>query len=505
MPPPLNASPRLDGRTRLNWATALVLILVVGAVLRFTLVAHQSFWYDESVSARLAKFSLSEMVSGKARDLGNPPLHLIVLHLWQQVFGSGDVAVRALSGVASLASIPLVAVIARRLLGERIALVAAALFALSPVQVYFAQEARVYTIVTLTCLVSIAFLLRAAESPRRWGSWAGYGIATFLAMYAHYFAAFVVVAQLVWLVWIYRFERRVMTSAAVTLAVAGFAYSLVWLPSLVAQATAKGNLSRASETWYLHILGSPLVFGMGTTLVWKGTVTPLRLVAGGLGLVGLCCTAGIGAWSLRRNRESLVLLVAWMLAPVVVPLLVSLTLFPFYNVRYGLVAAPAYYMLIAAGLISLGRRLRACAAVCLALPSALSLYFYFTTQVKHDWRGAAAWMAAHCRQGDVLAFDADIGETPFARYAGPDGSRIRLLAPPNRSPAVRYWGTSPRKEPEHSVSADLEAASRVWLVLSDPGSGCGNYYNDLFPRDYHEVARQDLRGIRIRGFKRGAR
>jgi hypothetical protein len=320
-------------------------------------------------------------------------------------------------------------------------------------------------------------------------------------MYAHYFASFVVLAQLLWLVWRYRIDRRVMLGAATTLAVAGGTYALVWVPSLLAQATSKGNLGRAGATWYLNMLSSPLVFGVGTTLVWKGAVTPLRLGAGGLALVTLLGSACVGVWSLRRNRESLALLLAWMLTPVVIPLLVSATLFPLYYVRYGLVAAPAYYMLIAAGLLALRPTWRICAVLGLALPSALSLFFYFTTQIKHDWRGAAAWMAAHARQGDLLAFDADIGETPYARYAGADNSRIRLLAPPNKSPEVRYWGTSPLYEPAHSVASVLAAAPRVWLVLSDPSSGSGEYYSEVFPRDFHEVARHELEGIHIRGYE----
>ena len=263
---------------------------------------------------------------------------------------------------------------------------------------------------------------------------------------------------------------------------------------MIAQATTKGNLGRAADTWYLQIASTPLVFGVGTTLLWKGATTPLRVVGGVAALFTFAGLALVGAWSVRKERASLLLLSTWLLTPIVLPFLISVTLFPFYYVRYALLAAPAYYILVALGLLHLEGFLRRIAGGLVLATCTLSLAFYFTTLVKHDWRGAASWTNGRFVAGDVMAFDADIGETAFAHYAGADEGRIRLLEPPTHA---GYWGTSPRKEPLHAVDQRLDAAQRGWCVFSDPQSGAGDYYHDLFARDWRQVDGRDFRGIEV--------
>ncbi len=473
----------------------LAVCVALGAVLRFARIDYQSFWYDECVSAKLALAPLADIVSGRAKDLGNPPLHLILLHVWGAVFGTSDASLRALSGTFGVASIPLLFLIGRRLVSERVGLVAAAILALSPLHVYFGQETRTYTIATFLTLASTATLLRAIESPSRRGTWALYALLTFLSVYAHYFCFFVIFAQLIFVAARHRREPLVPTRFGASLVAAAVLYG-VWLPSFFAQVTTKGNLGRAAETWHLHFLSTPLVFSVGTTLVWKDTVSASRLAGA---LVAVACfgvPAIFGVLRLRREPGSLSLLLPWLLCPILIPLFVSIALFPFYYVRYALPASPAFYLLIAAGLDTMRRPLRLVAVGGMAVTSIASLALYFTTRVKHDWRDAAAYVESHQAKGDVVAFDADIGETSFARYAGADRERIRLLPPPlpRETP---YWGTSSALEPSHDVGPRLSAAPRVWFVFSDPKSGAGDYYEDLFATGWTRVDRQRLRGIDI--------
>src|SRR4029077_6230576 len=310
----------------------LLAIVAAGAALRFACLGAQSIWYDEAVSARLAGRGMWDLLLGRATELGNPPLHALVLHGWQQLFGDGDRALRAVSALAGVLSIPFVFSIGKRTIGDRAALWAAALFSTSPFQVYLSQEARTYALVTLLVLLGFQALLVALERPdrRRW--WALYAIATFLALLAHYYAFFVVLAQLLYVLGFHRERSRIVPLAAALAAVA-LAY-LVWVPALYAQLTTKGNLSRSADTWYLHGLSSPLVFATGTTLVWKGLGGPLRfaLAAAAMGALATGARAGLRALGDRRSARALLLL--WLLVPVGLPLLVSATLFPFYTVRY---------------------------------------------------------------------------------------------------------------------------------------------------------------------------
>jgi 4-amino-4-deoxy-L-arabinose transferase-like glycosyltransferase len=465
----------------------LAAIVLAGVALRFAALGHQSFFYDEAVSARLAQEPLVDLLLGRARDRGNPPLHLVLLHLWMSVFGSGDGAVRAFSAAVGSAAIPLVHSVARRLAGPRVALAAAALFAISPFHVYFAQEARTFALATLLALISTWFLLRAVDDPGDRGAWVGFGAMAFLLMYAHYFDAFFVLSQVAWLLVTRWRERRVLARAAAALVAAGAVYAVVWLPVLWAQATMKGNLARGADSWYLHLASTPLVFAVGTTLLWKDTVTVLRVAAAALAVVAFGGAALAGLWALRRDRDALAALLAWLLVPLGLAVLVSVAVAPLFQVRYAAYAAPAYAILAGAGLFHLSPRLRAAAAAAIVAMSALSLASYYGTLVKHDWRAVAAWLTPRLQPGDAVAFDADIGEVAYARYAGPDVHRIRLLEPPDGSPELRYWGTSPAKEAARPVAADLRAARRVWFVFSDPKSGAGDHYRLLFAREWQKV------------------
>lgn len=471
----------------------LTVIFVVATGLRFLALGHQSMWYDEAVSVRLARASLSDLVFGRVKDLGNPPLYLILLHFWQWLFGSSDAGARALSAVVSAASIPVLYQVARRLTNARVALVTVVLFALAPVQIYFAQEARTFALVELLAIGSMSCLLTATDSPRRWLAWTGYAALTFLSLYAHYFTAFVVMAQVGWVL-LYRRERSILLAFVAALAAAAAAYAVVWVPSLVAQLTSKGNLGRSADSWYLHMLSTPLVFGMGTTLAWKALASPLRLVGAGLAFLALVGLSAQGAWLMRRSQRPLALLIGWLAGPILLPLLVSLLLFPLYTVRYALLASPAYYILIAAGVVG-GKRLARSLSAILAVTALVSLVTYFSLQVKPGWRDCAAWVTAGLQKGDVVAFDADIGETSFAHYAGPDTTRLRLLKAPDAS--SEYWGTSSRKEPPHSFDSVLAAAPRVWFVYSDPQAGSGKYYRDLFARNWRAIDKRNFLGIEV--------
>jgi uncharacterized membrane protein len=478
----------------------LLALFAAGAMLRFLLLAHQSFWYDETVSAALSKAPLWDIVTGKVHDLGNPPLHFVLLHLWGGLFGTSEAALRSLSALAAAISIPVLYDVARRLTGPAIAATATALFAFSPLQIYFAQEARTYTLVTLLVLTATNLLLRLVENPRRPALWVAYAVTTFLSMYAHYFAAFVILAQLVWVIAEHRADRALVGRMAAALVAAALMY-MVWIPSFIAQATSKGNLARAADTWYLHVMSTPLVFGVGTTLLWKDTVTPLRVAAAGLAVVSFGVAAVAGARALEaQQRRAFVLAMGWLLFPVLLPLAVSLALFPFFYVRYALPATPAFCIVVAAGLRSLSPRLRVAATTGIAATCALSLFFFFTTLVKHDWRSAEAWVAAGARPGDVVAFDADIGETPFAYYGGADDTRIRLLPPPDGGGA-HFYGVSPKHEPVHQVDAQLSAAPRVWFVYSDPKIGAGTYYPRLFGATFRLTDSRKFRGIEVSSYE----
>src|SRR4051794_3231480 len=128
--PPQPADPASSpGRARTVGTVALALAVVAGVVLRF--VAPPALWLDEAQSVAIARSPLSGLFAGLRED-GAPPLYYLLLHGWIGIFGQGAFAVRALSGLFSLAALPVAWALGRRLGGPRVATALVLLLATSP-------------------------------------------------------------------------------------------------------------------------------------------------------------------------------------------------------------------------------------------------------------------------------------------------------------------------------------------------------------------------------------
>src|SRR5262245_16343487 len=156
--------------------------MAVGAGLRFFHLGFESVWFDEAYSIQLATGSVGHILLERWTDI-HPPLYYLALHFWMPIAGTTESAVRLLSAVADLVTIPAAWLTARRLFGSRIALVTAVLLAISPFHVQYAQEARMYALLCLLATVSMySFLSFLGESSRT--SRLVYVLSTTLMLYA---------------------------------------------------------------------------------------------------------------------------------------------------------------------------------------------------------------------------------------------------------------------------------------------------------------------------------
>ncbi|MGQ9896147.1 MAG: glycosyltransferase family 39 protein [Acidobacteriota bacterium] len=167
-------------------------VLPLALVLRSWRIEQQNLWLDELYSLDVARRPLTEIVRCAAADI-HPPLFYILLKIWVNLFGDSAAAIRSLSVVASLAALVSVFRLVAPRYGGQMALTTVLLMTVSAHQIFFAQEARMYSIV-------MAFVLTALRGYAMWRE-AGVerGLAIYLwfalaAMYCHYFAVLAVVA-----------------------------------------------------------------------------------------------------------------------------------------------------------------------------------------------------------------------------------------------------------------------------------------------------------------------
>lgn len=463
-------------KLRLRQRPALGLILLAGAALRLFRLGADSLWYDETVSAALAGSPLPELIRHTAGDI-HPPGYYILLRGWLLLTGyptghadPGGMGLEFVAGFFSLffgvLLIALVYALARRLAGPRVAIIAAALTALSPYNVWYSQEVRMYTLGAGLGVLVIYALWRATAScpsdfqgraPAKW--WAIYALAAAAGMYTLYYFAFLLIPLNLWALW--RMiaggrgregaGEREGTSAGLRLPAsslhllladlaAAFVYA-PWIPVAWRQATnppvppwrTAPNLPGAlAESWTALSLGQS-----APAWLW-----PALLLTGALYGLGLVMLRAQGA----GKRTSASYLPVATFGPLALILLVSLAT-PLYHVRYLFTYSPAFYVVSAAGLAWLWDGARAArpappsrkaakvagiaiAAVWLAAAGVTLHASWFDPRYRaDDHRAAVRFLRERWRPGDVALVNAGWAYTALTTYwDGPVAARSRLTA-----------------------------------------------------------------------------
>jgi glycosyltransferase involved in cell wall biosynthesis/4-amino-4-deoxy-L-arabinose transferase-like glycosyltransferase len=489
-----------------SWWLGLGAAVVLALALRLMAVDFHSFWCDETFTADIIKAPDADLILGNARDTGNPPLYWLTARWWSHAFGDSEVALRSLSVLCSVAAVPLLALLGQRLLGSAAGLFTAFLFAISPLQIELADEARTYALLHLIVIANGLFFVRWVQDGRRLDLIL-LGVTTCLGGYSHYYALLLPLAQLVALLVVPRARRLILPWAFVMSGAA-----LLWLPWLgpfCAQLATPGNLSRNADSWAFQFLATPVTFALGRTFAWRGAaLTMLGLAALGTVLAfGLPLLAGIRQRG--RERFALVWLLCWLLIPIVLPLLVAMTFVPIYGHRYATVGLPAFLLLVGAGLAAAGPRLRLTQLALIASFTAVSLFRFATVPLKDDWRAATPAILARLEPGTCLLFDPDYEATSFDYYA----RRIRPLpneviglvadtGDPNLLLGVRHAGGQRVDRDARDHSADILSAPEICLVQCVPDRPL-QYYAKLFQKEgYVLKSREELGRIGINWFVR---
>ena len=143
------------------WLAVAGVTVVAAAFLLHQLMAwppHE----DETLALFVGRDSLPGVVDHVTRDRGGAPLHFLVA--WAVAhLGFGLGGLRLASAAFALASLPLVALLGRRLAGPAVALVATAIFASSWLFLFHGVYGRMYSLFLLCSLACTLALLAALE------------------------------------------------------------------------------------------------------------------------------------------------------------------------------------------------------------------------------------------------------------------------------------------------------------------------------------------------------
>jgi len=463
-----------------QWGLWLAILLAL--FLRLFRIGHQSLWVDEVFtwynSAAYGPLVPADVLSDRHGAL----MHLLV-HAWSAWFGDAEGVMRVPMALATVALVPAVAALARRVAGEAAVLPAAFLVALSPFVTWYGQELRGYAFVFLWSTLALCAALdyRAHGRTR---DLALLALWSAICILSNLNGALLVPVTFGGLALSPPPGRRRLVPLAVALAAVG----LVLLPWILNYfhifEFARLVPGRAPMPEELPLRGLPnfawpaipytfLAFSVGYTLgpslrllhAHQG-LAALRPFVPVVALSGLAfgTLAVCGLRVLARRRFALALLAGALFAPMALVTWFALQNFKTFNPRYLVTGFPGWIVLLAAGFVALSRPWRALVGGLVVVLCVLSLgnEYFVPAYGKEDFRGATAFLRAQVAPGDSLV--AGGNHSPLDYY-------WRDHVPGDRAPRPRvFWlgyAQDARLEP-HFTPFVNRTGGATWVVVSRP-------------------------------------
>ena len=390
-------------------------VVFLALALRLYQIGTENLWNDEWLSL------------GDAYQLGfhnrHRPLFFLVLHRWCQFLSvtglrqAGDGWVRVLAVFFGIAAVVFFYLLARRLAGAAVALVASLIMVVAVPELDHSQEVRMYTMASALTLASFYLLVQWIDSGR-FGLLALHLLLTLLAVLTT--PTVIVGLLLAGVTGAILLVRRRGWRGAIAMLI-GYALILaVWWPlSRYAWAAIKvGQLDwipQAPRTALLLLHGELLSEGLGMVRNFQPSY-PFQICLSVLSF-GLVAAALIGAWRSQAASRWTGFIAAWFYAIALGMYATSLLSRPVWILRYFHYAAPALYLLLGIGIVFLWRWRRAAgwmAGATLLGMTSLAAADYYRLPMHENWRGAAAAVASEAAADDLVAIAGHAGL--FSRY-----------------------------------------------------------------------------------------
>lgn len=504
-------------------------LLVVGVLaaafgLRVYGLGVQSLWSDEGASAAMTWRTPAEILAASAGDI-HPPLYYLLLRLWTEGSGRTEFGLRFLSVLAGVLTVALTARLGGRLFGTPGRLIGALLLAVSPLGVYYSQEARMYALLGMFGALGMNGLWELTASG--WGrrAAAAYVVGMAGTLYTQYFGVLLLAAANLWFGLSLLGRLRKPGAARLALGWVGLqclvgAAALPWylavLPQLGRWATGvpARPLAETARDLAAQAVAGPAWTALGP---WVGLA--------GLGLAVL----GVGAF--RLNPWAAGFAAVYGAVDLVMPLLDLYR--PFYQPKFLLLGLPGLSLWVTAGLapafgvgLKPGRWLAALGAGALGGVISLELagvgaYFVNPAYWRDDYRGLVRVISALGRPADGIILDAPGQQEIFSYYYGGPLPVYPLprARPPDPAATVQeladllgrherlwvvFWGDR-EADPQGIVEGTLNGSGyRAW----DRWFGAVRLVLYLSPRPASELTPADIQfgdALRLTGFAVGDR
>lgn len=442
----------------------LGVILLLGLALRCIALESRPLAYDDAFSFFLARQPLANIVQGTAVDT-MPPLYYFLLHLWMQI-SQAVWFLRLLSVILNMAAIWVLYLLVKQLAGRTAGLWAAFLAAISPLQIYHAQDMRMYALMALCQVSYLYFFVRIWQT---YGSktlhrhyWIGLVVSGALAMYTHNLSIFGLLIPDFFLL-VRRDWKLLGRLAAAQVGIGVLA--LPWLLYL------PGQLAKVQRAFWTP---SPGVAEVVQAMIMSSANLPMPdtlMIIGTIASVLAIALVTLEAVRAARGHGRVGIIFFWV-AAIIVPvllLIVSYLMRPVFVPRQFLISMLAYLGLAGVVLAWIKRRaMRMFLVLCFlaACLSALPYHYAYQQFPRSPYQKAMLYLSGEIQPGDVIVHDNKLSYFPSYFYA-PDLPQVFLPDAPG-SPNDTF---APGSQQAMGIypAADLQSAvagkARIYFLV----------------------------------------
>jgi mannosyltransferase len=472
-------------------------ILILALFLRFCELGTESIWLDEAESIRESAMAVPQI----AQHTNQPPFYFLVLRIWIDLFGTSEAALRSLSAIVGVLAVAVVFLVGRSLANQRVGLIGAFLASISLYLIYYAQDARAYSLLLLLSLSSYWFFIESLKKDRIWW-YAAYFVSTILMLYTHFYGLFIFFSQiLVFLVFCKKYpaQRWKLGATIITLIVALVPFVLLLKDKMSSIASQGFWIPKPDFGTLFNTLVS--FAGTGSTRYVLFAVFVILAIAG----ITLTIhnrhrltteqTGKPGKNEEERTQfgpaELITILVLWLFVPLLIPFIESQFMTPIYLTRYAIGAAPALIFLTAMGLARITWNwIVYPVLILIVILSAVDLHQYYHEDVKEQWREAVQLLESNAEPTDVIGVYEGYCLSPFDYYYKEN---------------LPQTGIHTLEEAQKFVQTANETVSKtpgkVWLILSNNrNQTITQYLVEAFGKDSLEFAQKYL-GVIVCRFK----
>lgn len=360
----------------------LLLIVVLGFGLRICHLGGPSLWQDEIHTAYRIRLSVPEIIKD-LKAYPSPPLYYVFMHYWAKLFGISEFSLRFPSLVASVLTIIFVFMLSRDLFNRKVGMLAALLVSIAPYSIYYAQEAKMYSLLWLFGVLSFLFFYRFSKGQKT-SDLLLYIISTLMAVYTLYVGFIFIIVENI--AFFFIFHNKSTTKKWLLGQLTIILLYLPWSGMFVSQAYARTGIK-----WIPQVTSYPELFRLIFRTIACGMIMPKNPVEFIIySFLIIIAFIGIIKGPKKRYRldfkENDCLVVLWIIIPLLIYYLINIFIYPLLSlgsIRYvGFIYIP-FFILISKGLNKCGSKIK---YIILLFLVAVIIPFRILPLYKYDYR-----------------------------------------------------------------------------------------------------------------------